>query len=284
MGPGENQIRSTKSVLAIVGTVLLLVGCGGDRHEATFEYSSVDFTTKSDGDPPPVLDSGEPVDYVLQSMNGRKPQILGGRLVHGDLPPPGDSKNFANYYQARLDGDCHAYGARFTVDAREGTAGQGYTTLAAWADVYEAAGPVPKTPGHITFSTTTGAWQWWVSDGGGTGSQHLKVVKTGTFSPPAFDGATVWETAVFLDPDAGIAYLTLPGDDANTGSRFVTLTDREIADALGAVGLPATTIADTVSGSDVVMVEHYANKGTAETARYPEFLSMWAYSQRPAEG
>jgi hypothetical protein len=82
-----------------------------------------------------------------------------------------------------------------------------------------------------------------------------------------------------LDPDNGMGHLYLPGNDTATGNPCVTVTDSEIATALGAQDLPVTTFAATHAGADVVMIEHYANT-VAKTARYPRFLSMWADHRR----
>lgn len=230
----------------------------------------IDFATKPDGDPPALLDTGQVVDFTLQNVSGRKPQIAGGQLVHGTLPASGA---FANYYQATCDGDVRALGSRWVVNAADGST-EGVATLAAWASVYEAAGTVvPQTPAHITFSTTTGEWKWWVSDGGGTGANNLKVVKQGTFTPPASDGTEIWEAAFYIDPDNGVGYLWLPGNDATTGTRLVTVTNAEISTALTAVSLPVKTFAELLAGADVAVLEPFANTA-ANTAIYPRFLTM----------
>jgi hypothetical protein len=269
-----------KAIVALLITLLLLAGC---VHEPVFRrYATIDFTTKRDGDPPAELDTGQPVDF-LQSGAGRKPQIVGGELVHSTLPSPEDAGNFANYYQAKLDGDARSFGARWTVDGSDGSSTAGIAVIAAWADVFQASvTQVPKSPGHITFNTVTGAWAWWVGDGGPEPGRpsNLRSVKSGRFTLPASDGKAVWEAAVSLDPDNGVGYLFLPGNDATTGTRLVTLTDAEIATALTAVGLPAMTIRELSDGSDVVMVQHFAKGGVTDTARYPRFLSMWSESVR----
>lgn len=238
----------------------------------------IDFTTKADGDPPDHLDSGQHVDYLLQNVSNRKPQIAGGQLIHGTLPGSGA---FANYYQAECDAPVRAAGTRWVVNSADGST-DGTMCVAVWTDVYEAAGTtVPRTPCHLTISTITGEWKWWVSDGDGSGSDHLKVVKQGTFTPPASDGVAVWEAAFYIDPDAGVGYGYLPGNDATTGTRFITVTNAEIATALTAVSLPTKTLAELLTGAVVVMIEHFATTA-ANTARYPRFLSMWGETLRPA--
>lgn len=236
----------------------------------------VDFTTKPNGDPPDHLDTGQVVDFLLQNVSNRKPQISSGQLVHGTLPASGA---FANYYQAQCDGDVRAGGTRWVVDSTDGST-EGSMCLAVWASDYEAAGTtVPKTPAHITISTTTGIWRWWVSDGGGSGSDHLKTVKQGTFTPPASDGNAVWECAFYIDPDTGIGFLYLPGVDATTGTRWVTVTNAEINTALSAASLPVKTFAELLDGADTVLVEHFASTA-ANTAIYPRYLNMWGETLR----
>lgn len=256
----------------------LLAACSGGRQPQTAPAGPdayVDFSDKPDGDPPAALDTGQPVDYVQREWKPeRKPQIRNGALVHGELPANGA---FANYYQAQLGQSCHAFGTSWTLDSNDGSTTPGVMCLAAWAGVY-ASGTgmtVPRTPGHIVIDTMTGVWQWWISDGLGTASDHLKPVKSGRFEPPASDGRALWETAVHLDVERGIGRLYLPGNDVATGVRDVTLSDSEIGAALSRLALPATTFEATQAGADVVMVEHFAKESPA-TARYPRFLSMWA--------
>jgi hypothetical protein len=269
--------------LSVASVSALTVAYGNERAAQTSLSGAdafVDFRTKPDGEPPAELDTGQPVDYVQDAWKPtRKPRIVGGELVPGTLP---ESGAFANYYQARLDGECRAFGTTWTVDSSDGSSTSGVMCLAAWAGVYESGTgrAVPKTPGHIVIDTITSEWQWWVSDGGGARADHLKAVKVGTFIPPASDGVAVWETAVYLD-DSGLGYLYLPGNDAGTGTRYVTLSNAEVATGLAAVGLPATTIEATHAGGNVVMVEHYANSA-AGTARYPRFLTMWAKTRPPS--
>lgn len=249
--------------------------CSNERSETARPRPDayIDFTTKPDGDPPAELDSGQPVDFLLPAMSNRKPQILNGELVHGTLP---NSGSFANYYQAQLNFDCEEFGTRWTVDAGDGSTTSGIMCLAAWSNIYEPPGmTVPRTPGHITIDTIDGTWRWWVSDGNGPGATNLKVVKLGTFAQPASDGATVWETSITLDPKNGIGHLYLPGNDSKTGTRHVTTTDAEIAEALSKQQRPPTTIAATLTDATVVMVEHYAS-ASPSTARYPRFVNMWA--------
>ena len=185
----------------------------------------IDFTTKADGDPPVVLDTGQPVDF-LQPTTGYKARILGGKLVpQASLPPSG---TYATYYQAQLDGDCRAFGTRWTWNSADGST-DAVMCAGTWVGLIRVGTntPVPRTPAHITI-TRAGAWKWWVGDGHGPSGTHLKAVKTGTCTVPASDGAAVWEVACYIDSDNGIGYLYLPGVDAVTGSRWVTLTDTEI--------------------------------------------------------
>ena len=234
----------------------------------------IDFTTKQNGDPPSVLDSGQSVDFVQDAWTPpRMPRVASGALVHGDLPETGA---FANYYQAQLDRDCRSFGTRWTVDIRDGMT-PGVMCIAAWAGIYESGTgmAVPRTPGHIVVDTVTGAWQWWVSDGQGSGAEHLKVIKAGVCTPPASDGIDIWEIAVTLDPDHGVGRLLLPGSDKATGSRQITINDAEIETVLREINLPSATIASTLDGANVVMVEHFASRDP-DSARYPRFLSMWA--------
>lgn len=270
--------------LAFAAPPALLTACNNDsdmQSEPAGPDAYVDFTDKPDGDPPAVLDTGQPVDYIQSEWKPeRKPQIRNGALVHGELPADGA---FANYYQARLDHSCHAFGTSWTLDSNDGSSTPGVMCLAAWAGVYASGSgmTVPRTPGHIVIDTVTGVWQWWISDGLGAGSDHLQPVKSGHFEPPPSDGRAVWETAVHLDVDRGLGHLYLPGNDVATGTREVSLDDSEIAATLALLDLPATTFGATQPGADVVMVEHFA-KESAMTARYPRFLSMWA-THRPVE-
>ncbi|MBI5818495.1 MAG: hypothetical protein HZA88_05865 [Verrucomicrobia bacterium] len=235
----------------------------------------IDFTSKPDGDPPKMLDSGQPVNFVQTHWKPpRQPRVADGALVHGELP---DTGAFANYFQAQIGGDCRSFGATWTVDDNDGSSSSGVMCIAAWAGIYESGSgmTVPRTPGHIVVDTITGEWQWWISDGKGKGAEHLKVVKAGTCAPPASDGKSAWEIAVYLDPAEGKGRLRLPGPDITNGSRDIVLNDTEIANALSALQLPVATIASTSHGATVVMVEHFANRDP-RSARYPRFLSMWA--------
>lgn len=279
----RRQLLSRLGLLGVAAAVspALLPGCSNETQSPTVTTgldAYVDFRTKPNGDPPPFLDTGQPVDYIQRAWNPeRKPQIRDGALVPGALP---DSGAFANYYQAQLGSSCHSFGTSWSLDAGDGSSTPGVMCLAAWAGVYSSGTgmTVPRTPAHIVIDTMTGIWQWWISDGLGNASDHLQPVKSGKFSPPASDGRTVWETAVHLDIDRGRGHLNLPGEDLATGTRQVTLTDSEIATALAILDLPATTIGSTQAGAEVVMVEHFA-KEFAASARYPRFRSMWASTQ-----
>lgn len=268
-----------KMLSSVLVALLFAVSCTAGPHAAD-GYAYIDFTNKADGDPPAELDTGQRADF-LQAITRRKPQVVDGELVRGDLRGLSSRENFANYYQAQLDDDCHSFGARWTIDGDDGSSTDGFAVLATWGDVYQAgATRVPKTAAHITISALTAAWTWWVGDGGETdGVTHLRSVKSGTFAPPASDGLAVWNASVRFDPDNGIGYLYLPGSDSATGTTRVSLTDEEIAAALAADGLPVMTLADLLDGSSVVMVEHYANVGEADTARFPRFRDMWAKSR-----
>jgi hypothetical protein len=236
----------------------------------------VDFTIQPNGAPAAKLDTGQAVDYVSQNVSNRAPVIASGKLKRGTLPASG---SYANYYQAQLDGDCTTFGTRYVVDSTTGSTA-GIMCLAAWAGVFEAGGTTPpRSPGHITINTLTNAWEWWVTDGL-TGTS-LRSIKQGTFTAPAKDGVAVWETACLIDAANGIGYLLLPGNDTATGKRIVTLTNAEISAFLTAVSEPVRTFAYLQNGANVLMVEHYAVTA-ANTAIYPEFLSMYGEVKRPA--
>lgn len=261
MGLLDPPVRVTKSIAAALNA-----------------DAFTDFTTKPNGDPPNQMDTGQAVDF-LNDTTGAKAQIASGKLVHGTLPGSG---SYAAYYQAQLDTDCRAAGVRWTVDSN-GSSTSGVLAFGMWAGIYTpSVTQVPKTPAHIIIDTITGAWQWWVGDGlPASGASNLRNVKSGTFTPPASDGTAVWETAVYIDPDNGIGYLYLPGIDSATGTRYVTLTNAEIATFLTnpAVGLTAITFAQAISGANVLFLEHYANTA-GNTARYPQVLSVWGETLR----
>lgn len=236
----------------------------------------IDFTTKPNGDPPGFLDTGQLVDYTLQLVSNRKPQIVNGKLSAG---APGTGAE-AYYYQAQLDGDCRAGGTDFTLNTADGST-LGVVCLAIWDGFIEGAGTlIPKTPAHITVDTLTGQTTWWVGDG--TDNTHLKAVKLWNITPPAFNGTAKWVLDVRLEPEKGIAYLTLPGP-TSTGDRIVTITDAEISSffTTNFPALPVPTLASLCAGADVVMVEHQCN-ATANTARMPRFLNMWGNVNRPS--
>lgn len=232
----------------------------------------IDFTNKPDGDPPPVLDTGQPVDYVLQLVGGRKPQVSSGKLVAYNV----GTGSYADYYQAQCEGDVLAAGTEWTSNTADGST-QGVMCIAVWAYPIEGAGTlIPKMPAHITVDTLTGAVSWWVSDG--LDNSHLKAVKSWTITPPAQDGAAIWEVAFRVDPELGVGWLFLPGPTAD-GERIVRITDAEIAASLTAQSVPVATLAQLSAGADVVMIEHQCNV-TANTARMPRFLNMWGNVRR----
>lgn len=277
----RQAIRGLGLVTVSAASASALIGACAKESASRGQFAGadafIDFSTKPDGDPPAALDSGQVVCPILPPPSNWKPQLSDGQLVHGALP---DSSAYADYYQARLDGDCRAFGARWTVDSGDGSSTDGVMCIAVWANIFQGSGhTVPKTPGHITISTITREWAWWVSDGGGTGAKHLKAVKTGIFDPPASDGVTEWETAVYIDADNGTGYLYLPGIDTVRGTPYITVTDAEIATGLASQKVPVTTLAATLKGADVVMIEHYASTA-AKTARFPRFLSMWGDRSR----
>lgn len=244
----------------------------------------IDFSTKANGDPPAVLDTAQSVTFT-QSGTGYQSRIVGGKLVpQASLPGSG---TYATYYQAQLDADCRACGARWTWDAADGST-DALVCVGAWAGVYQASvNRVPASPAHIIIQRN-GTWQWYVGDGVAVGNS-LKTVKSGTFTPPASDGSTVWEAACYIDSDNGIGYLYLPGVDAVTGTRWVTLTNTEITAFFtnavflgrtvsdGAMTSGSTTLtsatANFVSANDVGKAVTVADAGAGGTA-----LSAYIYS------
>lgn len=241
----------------------------------------IDFTTKADGDPPAFLDTGQAVDFVSENQSNWKPQIANGELVHGSLPGSGP---YAAYYQAQLNGDCYKAGARWVVDSNDGST-NGSMCLAAWSSIYGPPGDtVPKSPYHVTVNTLspTNNVQFWVTDGGGSGSDHLKSIKSWTCSVPNSDGIEEWELSVHIDPASGTATFKLPGVESVSGSRYVSITEAEVNEVLnGFYGLPPVTFDQLLKGADVLIIEHYA-PNNAQTSVYPRFLDMWGDILRPA--
>lgn len=224
---------------------------------------AVDFSTQENGDALTVLDTGQAVDYVLQNVSGRKPQISSGRLVHGTLPASGA---FANYYQAQMGARCDRIGTRFVWPT--GTA-EAYGTMcyALWGSVYEAAGTnVPSSIAHVTVTPGTGAtgtWQLFVCDGVG----HLFVVKQATFTNPPADDKTPWYCETVIDWDAKVIYNTLPD------GQVVTVSDADIQAMYTLLG--HTPVAFLDHQATVAMIEHFATTN-GHLAKYPRFLDMWA--------
>lgn len=243
----------------------------------------IDFTSKADGAPPSTMDTGQTATFTQTNYPSFIPQVVNGKLTKGTLPGSEPLTNFATYYQAQLNADITAIGTKYTVDDGDGSSISGIMCIAAWATVFQSgATPIPQAVCHVNIDVFSGAWYWYVSDGGG--SANLRVVKSGNFTKPASDGSTVWETALYFDPEKGVGYIYLPGIDSTTGRRYVALTDAEIATGLAIYGLPGVTFAQLISGSTVAMVEHFAPQGSVLNARYPSFISMWAsVSRSPKE-
>jgi hypothetical protein len=240
----------------------------------------IDFTSKADGPAPVAMDSGESVDWVT-GTSGREPVIQGGALVAGG-PDPATGASYTNYFQVLCEKPCRAFGGRWTVDSSTGTK-SGAAALIVWAEPFEGGfQTVPRTPAHLVYATVDAgsgyaAWSWAVSDGQGSGGDHLIDVKGGGFAVaatggPLSDGVDVWESSVYLDPENGVGYLYLPGVDSSTGSRWVVVTDAEVAAAFTANGLQPMTLGELLDGCNVLVAEH-ASSGTGSID--PRFLSLW---------
>ena len=246
----------------------------------TMADAYIDFTGRPNGTPPSVMDSGQTVTFTQTNYPSFASQIVNGKLTKGALPGSEPGTNFATYYQAQLNANVAAIGTTYTVDGSDGSTTSGIMCIAAWATVFQSGiTPIPQSICHVNIDVFAGTWSWYVSDGGG--SSHLKSVKAGSFTKPASDGTTVWETALYFDPEKGVGYIYLPGIDSVTGTRYATLTNAEIAAGLAVYGLPAVTFAQLISGCTVAMVEHFAPQGSVLTARLPSFIDMWASVQRP---
>lgn len=229
--------------------------------DAFNQAAYIDFTDKTNGDPPAALDSGQSVDYIFDTT-GRKPVISSGRLVV-DTPPV--SGGLADYYQATLDGPARRVGIEWTQPSGADN-GYGAAVLIAWASIYTGTGNVPKSWCHITFQPGTGATgtaQWFVCNGTG----NLISVKSQTFVNPAADGATRWRAEAVLDLPAGKGYCRLPD-----GS-IMTLTNAEIAAFCTAITIPVFTFAD-VADCPVICAEHFA-ASNADTAKFCGFTALW---------
>lgn len=230
---------------------------------ALSQTAYIDFTTKADGLPPSVLDTGQVVDYTFNA-GGRRTQIVDGRLVVYNLAAAG-SGSLADYYQATLSGPVTRVGAEWTMPSGSDD-GNGNQTIAAWGGIYEGSGQaVPRSWIHMSIVAGTGAIgtaKWFVCDGVG----HLLNVKSQTFVNPPADGVARWRVDAVLDLPAGKAYCRLPD-----GS-IMTLTNAEIAAFCTAVSVTPFAFADTTS--TVIMCEHYCNTG-ANTAKFGGFTALW---------
>lgn len=232
---------------------------------ALMQAAYIDFTTKADGDPPSVLDSGQAVDFVFNA-GGRKPKIVSGRLVV-DTPPV--SGGLADYYQSDLGAPVTRVGAEWTMPAGADD-GNGNATIAAWDGYYEGGGTnVPRSWIHMSIVPGTGATGsalWFVCNGIG----NLLAVKSQTFTNPPADGQARWRVDAVLDLPAGMAYARLPD-----GS-IMSLSNAEIAAFCTAVSVTPFTFAQV--SSKVIMCEHYATT-SANTAKFCGFTALWGETE-----
>lgn len=298
---------------------------------ASAQTAYIDFTTKANGLPPSVLDTGQAVTYTVAS---RRTQIASGRLIPYNLPGSG---GWADYYQADLGSAVRRVGAEWTQPANasftasiSGTTmtvtavasgtlavgqtvngpvsanttitalgtgsggtgtytvsvsqtvsavsmtsaaddGNGNATIAAWGNIYTAAGTVvPRTWCHMSIVPGTGATgtaKWFVSDGTGALADRLINIKSQTYTNPPADGNTRWRFDAILDLDAGMAYARLPDGSV------MSLSNAEIAQFYTAIGQAPMTFANCAA-SNVILCEHFCITG-ANTAKFGGFTSLW---------
>lgn len=229
---------------------------------ALIQAAYIDFTTKADGTPPSVLDTGQPV-YFHQNATGREPQILSGRLVVKNPPASG---GLADYYQANIAAPLVRIGAEWTQPTGADD-GNGNITIAAWDSEYQAnlGLNVPRSWCHLSIVPTTdgtGRAIWFVCNGTG----NLFSIKEQAFTNPAADGKTRWQCEAYLDVNGGKGYAWLPDGSV------MTVTDANIATACTALGIATLTFADLES--KFLMCEHFATTG-ANTAKFGGFTAMW---------
>jgi hypothetical protein len=148
--------RVTASDLAstAVGEGASLVGTaqGGTVQDAIAQNAYVDFTSKANGLPPSVMDTGQAVSYTTTS-NGRRTQIVNGRLVPFNVAS--SVSGWADYYQATLSGNARRVGVAWTQPAK--VVFVGYTTATTLTVVSVTSGTlaVGQTVNGPTLAGTT---------------------------------------------------------------------------------------------------------------------------------
>jgi hypothetical protein len=108
------QSAALASVAVASGASLVGTVGGRTAQDAIEPNGFIDFTTKPDGLPPSVLDTGQAVVYTF-AATGRRTEISGGRLVINNRPAT--STSLADYYQATLDGNAPHVGCEWTQPA-----------------------------------------------------------------------------------------------------------------------------------------------------------------------
>lgn len=168
------------------------------------------FTGKSNGSVS-TLDSGH--SYRLYPLGGtRTPRVVNGKLTFDPLAVAGG--------YASIDTNLPVVGQRATFTFGAYSTGGGLASIAAMSknigDSFDAGTGVPKAPAHFIISPT--GWSFGVFD---TDNTSLRVITSVTYSTPlTADGNTQYTAEYRLDPEAGIAYLTVPYFD---GPRYFTV-------------------------------------------------------------
>jgi hypothetical protein len=116
------------------------------------QIAYVDFTTKSDGLPPSVLDTGQTVSYTTTS-NGRRTQIVSGRLVPYNVAS--STSGWADYYQATLSANARRVGVEWTQPATVVFAGYTSGTTLTVTSVTSGTLAVGQTVSGPTSAATT---------------------------------------------------------------------------------------------------------------------------------
>jgi hypothetical protein len=228
----------------------------------------VDFTSKPDGFPPGVLDTGQAADFTFNA-GGRRAAISAGRLVVYNRASAGTG-GLADYYQSDLSAPIVRIGCQWTQPSGSDD-GNGNVTYAAWNGIYEGGGTVvPRSWVHMSIIPGTGAIgnAIWFIVRGVAGSQNILGIKQQTFTNPPADGLATWSSEAALDVEAGLGYASLPD-----GTQM-TLSNAEIAAFCTAVGIAsAPTFADL--SATVAMCEHYCAAG-ADTAKFAGIKTLYA--------